>query len=230
MEVDVEWVAEYERFERYTTQGETEMAILAQKGGGDFEICPAGVYTGRCFKVVDIGTQKSEFQGEVKMSRKVIISWELLGGEMMADGRPFSVAKRLTLSLHPKSQMRPLLAAWRGRDFTVEEEAGFDVSKLLGAYCLLNVIHETGKNGTVYSNIGSIMPLPKGTVKPDGVNPIVLFEIDNPDMKIYEAMSDKMKTLIRDTPEWQKRVGGSGFRDMENDMPYGEGQDDSTPF
>ena len=154
-----DWVAAYERFERNTNHGETSMAIIAPKGGGDFEIAPAGVYTGRCFKVIDIGTQKSEYQGEVKMSRKVIISWELLGGDMMADGRPFSVAKRLTLSLHPKSQMRPLLEAWRGRPFTQDEENGFDVSKLLGAYCLMNIIHETGKNGTVYSNISSVMPL-----------------------------------------------------------------------
>ena len=60
------------------------------------------------------------------------------------------------------------------------------------------------------------------------MNPIVLFEIDNPDMKIYEAMSDKMKTLIRETPEWQKRVGGSGFRDMVSDDPTADFSD--VPF
>lgn len=201
------------------------MAITAKQGSGDFELAPQGVYPARCYKVIDLGTQKTDWNGEVKMNRKVNLFWELLGDTRMADGKPFIVTKRLTLSLHKKSEMRPLLCAWRGRDFTPEEEQGFDVSKLLGAYCQINVIHEVGKNGSTYANVGSIMPLPKGMPKPDAVNKNVLFEIENPDMAVFESLSEKIKSAIQSSPEWADRHSIKGMKNDDpdadfNDLPF----------
>src|ERR1700761_9067656 len=111
------------------------MAIIASKnGGGDFELPPADQYAAVCYRVIDYGTQQTEWQGAVKHKRLILISWEL--DCKMSDDRPFTVSKRYTLSLHEKADLRKDLESWRGRPFTIEEEEGFDVSKLIGAPCL----------------------------------------------------------------------------------------------
>lgn len=198
------------------------MGLTASNSGGNFELAPQGVYAARCFKMVDLGTQPTEFQGQKKLQHKVMIGWELLGDEMMEDGKPFSVMKRYTVSLHEKSQLRKDLEAWRGKQFTPEEEALFDLTKVIGAYCMLNIVHETSKAGTEYANIASIMPLPKSMPKPDGINPVVAFDLDSPDMEIFESFSDKLKATIMAAPEWGNK--------LSDDVPSGAGNLDDIEF
>jgi hypothetical protein len=37
-----------------------------------------------------------------------------------------------------------------------------------------------------------------------------VFDIDNPDMSVFEALSDNMKAKIMATPEWQAKDGTQG--------------------
>lgn len=174
------------------------MSLTAtDKGGADFEMTPEGQYIGRCFKIIDMGTQTTTGQFGTKEQHKVMISWELLDGEKMADGRPFSVSQFYTVSLHEKAKLRADLEAWRGKKFTKEELEGFDLSTVLGAYCMIQVVHsEDGK----YANVQTIMSY-KGD-KPEPVNPNVVFDIDNPNMDVFNGMSDNMKAKITSAPEW----------------------------
>lgn len=82
----------------------------------------------------------------------------------MDDGKPFIVQKRYTASLHEKSKLRPELESWRGRAFTEDELKEFDLEKLLGANCLLNVAHVV-KDGKTYANVTAVMPLKRGMEK-----------------------------------------------------------------
>ena len=128
-----------------------------------------------------------------------MVSWELLDGTKMADGRPFSVSQFYTVSLHEKSKLRADLEAWRGRKFTATELDGFDLGTVIGAYCMIQVVHdETGK----YANVQTIMAY-KGE-KPPAVNPNVVFDIDEPDMAVFDSFSDNMKGKIMSAPEWNK--------------------------
>ena len=178
------------------------MGLTVSEGAGSFELAPAGTHTARCYLIIDLGTQQTEFQGERKTARKVLVCWELLGDERMSDGRPFSVAKRYTASLHEKAQLRKDLAAWRGRDFTPEELKGFELPKVLGAFCLLNLIR-VEKNGRDYINVASIMALPKGMPKPEGVNDMLAFDLDKFDQAAFDQLSDRMQEQIISTPEYQ---------------------------
>lgn len=175
------------------------MSLTASdKGGGDFEITPEGQYVGRCFKIIDMGTQTTTGQFGVKEQHKVMVSWELLDDPKMADGRPFSVSQFYTVSLHEKAKLRADLEAWRGRKFTAAELEGFDLGTVLGAYCMLQVVHsEDGK----YANVQTIMAY-KGE-KPKAVNPNVVFDIDKPDMDVFNAMSENMQNKITGSPEWR---------------------------
>lgn len=212
--------------------------IAKDSGGGDFRRVPPGVYVGRCYALIDIGTQEVDFQGEKKLQRKLLLRWELFGEDdagvpltVEVDGKdmPMTVAKRYTLSLSNKARLRGDLAAWRGRDFTDEELKSFDVSKLVGAYAMVNIT-ENETNGKTYSNVASLTPLPKAlnASKPAGVHAPLLFDVDKPDMAIYESFHDKLRATIESSLEWQSRGKKAAaplpkepaLADMEDDVPF----------
>jgi hypothetical protein len=176
------------------------MGLNVAQTAGDFEIVPEGQYVARCYRVIDLGTQSIEYMGEQKQQHKVLIYWEILDKDAkMDDGRPFSVSRKYTASLDERSHLYSDLVAWRGKTFTQEELLGFDISKLLGAYCTLQIVHNESNNKT-YANVNAIMSTKE---RPEGVNPLVMFDIDNPDMEVFEGLSDWIKDQIRNSQEWQ---------------------------
>lgn len=187
------------------------MALTATKPtGGNYEAPPAGMHIARCYALIDLGTQQKTYQGENKgEARKVRAQFELLGEDRMADGLPYTISKSWFLSLHEKASLRKDLESWRGRPFTAEEESGFDVSRLIGAYCLLNIVKEVGEGDKEYTKIAAINPLVKGMPKPDGVNAEILFDLDNFDQAVFEAFSDKTKEIIQMSREWRARASGA---------------------
>jgi hypothetical protein len=137
------------------------MAIIAKSSGEgtSFEPAPSGVHQAVCVDVQDLGVLEVTWQGTKKQQHKINVAWQI--AEEREDGKPFLVFKRYTLSLHEKSGLRKDLESWRGRKFTREEEMGFDVEKLIGVNCLLNIQHNQVGDRT-YANVVSIMPLVKG--------------------------------------------------------------------
>lgn len=190
------------------------MALVAKESGSqvEFETVPAGVYTALCYRVIDLGTQTTEFAGEVKEGHKVMISWELFGeGARMSDGRPFSVHKQYKLSLHEKSGLRKDLEAWRGKKFTKEELEGFDVSNVLGTACMMQVVlSEDGK----FANVGSIMATKE---KPEAENEPVLFIIDDKATHgVWENLSRTLQEKILSSPEGM--VSGLNLTEKSKDQ------------
>lgn len=190
--------------------GETEMALIAADNGGSFKPVPQGVHMARCYRVIDLGTQETNYQGELKAQRKIIIGWELFGedeaGEALTtdDGKPMTISKRYTLSLSRNARLRADLESWRGRAFTDQELRGFDVGNLLGVYCMVNVTHDS-RDGKTYSNIASISPVPAmlKNAKPAGIHPNQTFDVTDPDMAVFETFHDKLKELIQQSFEWR---------------------------
>ena len=185
------------------------MAFVATKPQSNYTPPPEGMHIARCFRLIDLGTQPKSYQGKpTGEARKIMASWELLGEDRMEDGKPFTISKSWFLSMHEKAALRKDLESWRGRAFTLEEECSFDVAKLLGAYCLLNIVQEPGADGTMYTKIKAITPLIKGMPKPEPVNENSIFDMDNPDMSMFEKFSDKMKEQIAGSREWKARQAG----------------------
>lgn len=137
------------------------MAIVAKASGDGqtFTPAPAGVHQAVCVDVVDLGMLDVTWQGVKKTQHKVNVAWQI--AEDRDDGKPYLVFKRYTLSLSEKANLRKDLESWRGRKFTDDERKGFDVERLIGVNCLLNVTHNHVGDKT-YANIVSIMPLAKG--------------------------------------------------------------------
>jgi len=193
-------------------------------GGGDFEQCPAGSFAARCYQIIDLGHQTFEWKGEAKVAPKVRITWEL--NEMMSDGRPFSISREYTASIGDKANLRKDLEAWRGRPFSAEELRNFSLENVLGAPCLLGIVHKPSKdNSKVYANVGSIMALPKGMPSPELVNPAVKFDIGTFDQKVFDGLSSYVQKKILMSKELE-----------ENGIPQSSSQDepviesDEVPF
>lgn len=140
------------------------MAIIAKNdsNSGDFKPAPAGTHQAVCVDVVDLGMLETNWQGQKKVQNKIKMVWQI--NEAMDDGRPFLVQRRYTLSLYEMAALRKDLQAWRGRPFTDAELEGFDVETVIGANCLLTIVHET-KDGKTYSNIKAVSALMKGMAK-----------------------------------------------------------------
>jgi hypothetical protein len=111
---------------------------------------PEGIHPAVCVDVVDLGNEENQWGNQ----HKCRIAWEL--ASVMEDGRRFTAQQKFTVSLHEKSSLYKLLRSWRGKPFTAQELAGFDLEKVIGAPCQLVITHEE-KDGKVYGNITAIM-------------------------------------------------------------------------
>jgi hypothetical protein len=204
--------------------------VASDSGGGNFKRVPSGVHVGRCYSLIDLGTQLSSGQYGEKLQHKIRVAWELFGED--EDGKPLvvefegqempmTISKSYTLSLSEKASLRKDLQSWRGREFTDEEAKGFDITKLLGAYCMVNVT-TSETNGKTYSNVANLTPLPTAlkASKPAAVHQNVMFDLDNPDWGIFDTFHDKLKDAIKRSPEFAQATGNSsgqsdsGFDDM----------------
>jgi len=213
--------------------------IAKDSGGGDFKKVPPGVYIGRCFSLVDLGTQHTSGQFGDKLQHKIRIGWELFGedenGQPLTeniDGHemPMTISKSYTLSMHEKAGLRISLAAWRGKAFTEEEAKAFDVSKLMGAYCMVNVTHSE-TNGKTYTNVAGLSPIPGAlkNAKPAPVHPNQMFDLDKPDLKMFAAFHEKLQDAIKKSPEWASATGAkhNPAPTMQSEESFG---DEEIPF
>lgn len=175
--------------------------------GGEFTPVPEGTHPATCYRFIDLGTQAGEYMGAPKIARKVMLSWEITDGELkMDDGKPFTISSRYTWSMHEKATLRKTLESWRGKKFEDGDfgPGGFDIHKLLGAGCYLSVIH-TKKDDKTYSNISSIMKLPKGIAVTPPENPLVYFSLDPDefDREVFNGFSEGLQNIIKASPEYQ---------------------------
>mgnify|MGYP005988829429 FL=1 len=114
--------------------------------------------------------------------------------ELNSEGQPLTISKFYTLSLHEKSNLGNDLTSWRGRAFSEAEKQSFDISKLLGVACLLNVMEINGK-----SKISSIMPMKKGDQIAEQVTPSVVFSLEdfqNGKKEVFNNLSEGIRNII----------------------------------
>ena len=187
------------------------LTVSASSGGGNFVQVPAGMHLARCYRIIDLGSQKTEYKGQAKLSPKVLFQFEVHSEDdegsalVTPDGKPLSISKQYTLSLNENAILRRDLQSWRGRPFTEEELKSFNLENVLSQWCMLNVVHSE-YNGKNYSNIDNINPVP-GTLKksglPEAVNDPKIFSIRNADMDLFDSLSENLQAKIKLSPEWE---------------------------
>lgn len=210
------------------------MALTGSTGGG-FDPIPADQYVARCVRVVDMGSEHNERWN--KTQRKVQIMFEipaLIISEGEYAGMPRCISEWFTLSMAPKSHLRPKIESWRGQGFSDAEAEGFDILTLVGHPAIINVIHNIN-NGNTYANIASITPLMKGMECPEPKTEMYGFALTKSDFspETFDKLSDKMKERIQKTPEYKELMGQpnnvEGY-DPAQSGPGGFDPNDDVPF
>lgn len=189
------------------------MGLIAKDtGGADFKPAPAGTHVGVCVSIIDLGTQTTPFKnddGSQKIAHQCFIQWEL-PSEIMEDGKPFTVGKFYTISLHEKANLRHDLEAWRGQPFTDEELKGFALAKILGKPCMVNVGHKLKADKSVSAIVNGVVAMPKGMPVPAPTNDLVMFDIDQWDQKVFDGLAEYWQKQILASMEGAKHKASNG--------------------
>ena len=167
--------------------------------GGDFPVCPMGMQQAVCVDGIDLGEKVESYQGgPMKLTRKYALVFQT--AERDEDtGAPYEVSAEFTASLGEKAALRKFINGWRGRDLTDDEAKTFDITELVGANALLNIVHKTSAKGRTYAKIASAAPLMKGMPKisEDGYERAKFWGMRKDD---YLADVVKFKQAAGDTP------------------------------
>ena len=204
-----------------------------------FQIAPAGTHLARLYRIIDLGTQMREYEGKVNMLRKAKFFWELHGEDgagkplLTTEGKPLIQSKEYTMSLGEKANLRRDLEAWRGKAFTEDELRGFNVTNVLGQFCMVNISHRV-KGDMTYADLKGVSAVPaiyKKAGLPEGVNSTLLFSLDKFDEQVFESLSDSIKDTIRKSPEYRAisqpttsqqyaAATGGSVSNMDDDVPF----------
>lgn len=180
------------------------MALIAMaKSGKTFEPIPEDQHLARCVLVADIGTH----DGKYGLQRQCIIGWELPEVRRTFDAdkgeEPAMISRFLTLSLSEKASLRELLEQWRGRAFTPDELAGFDVLQVLGVPCLLQITHTTA-NDQVRAKVATVSKLHKSITCPAQEIPSRKFALTDGTVDELEALPEWIQQKIQASVEYDE--------------------------
>lgn len=210
------------------------MAINATNNGTKRELIPAGNYIARCYQMIEIGTVNEIIMGTPKQLTKVRIGWELPTEKRVFDEakgeQPLVISKEYTLSLNEKSNLRKMLASWRGKDFTEDEAKCFDITVLVGIPCMLNIIHKPKKTDPtqIFEEIGSISAMPKGVRPPEAINKNFVLSYDNFDEEKFNSLPEFIKQKMQGsleytalkTPNSKQMNHPEDLNSDDNDLPF----------
>lgn len=159
----------------------------------EYQPASEGAHIARCIRVVDLGTQDTEFQGQKMERPQVILQFILLDDDLV---NPV-VTRRYTASLHPKSGLRQDLENWVGKI-----GVHFTLRSLLNKPCLVTITHKE-KLGRIFANVSSVSAVPKNIQVPEmpsGYEPCC-FDLNHPDRAVFDRLPARMRADILNSKE-----------------------------
>lgn len=218
------------------------------------EIPSEGPAIARVLYILDLGTQKSVYQGTTTEGRKVCFAFELpqhLAKGGPEKGKPLTVDRRFPASMGSKSkQLRPFIEGIRGK-FTSDDEAlawwGEKLWKMVGFPLQVSIVHSESKE---FANIATAQRLLKGIECPAAVHEPLFFTMV-PDLwdpkpgvrfdnliygevikqfgtmkSVYGKLPARFQKLIAETKEFK---GLSSGQPIQDDAPEDQGHDEGPP-
>lgn len=197
------------------------MSLIVKNEVSNFDPIPEGTHFARCVQMIDLGSQYSETYD--KWSSKVMIRWEL-PNEFYEDKdgnqQPRMIGKTYTKSLGENANLRKMLEGWRGKKFTDEELAGFDLSVLMSLPCMITVTHSTN-NGKTYADVSGVAALPKGMEAPAQITESVVYDLDSFEaLEAIEDLPEFIQNQIKKSKEWETFTGADQLPATDDDMPF----------
>jgi len=186
-------------------------------------IMEIGTYQAVCYGVVDLGT----IDGKYGPVTRADIFWEFPNERVnfMRDGVETNgprVNKKLyyDVNIHDKKPLGKDLIAWRGKLFTPAEQANFDLFNVIGANCMLSIVHDI-KGDKIYANVDRVSKLVKGLEPLKGELEIIKYSFADNGANIPEHFYDWLVKEIKLSYEYR------GI--PVPDDSYQENPDDTSP-
>lgn len=127
---------------------------LLVSGQDIHEPCPEGIHPAL---VVDVLAGENDVY-DGKEVQQIWLVWQVWPADEQgntlhqSDGRTFHADRKFGRSITPKSKLCEFLEVFRGKKFTPEERAGFNLSKLKGIPCFIKIEH-AWKGEKCYANV-----------------------------------------------------------------------------
>lgn len=207
------------------------------------EALDPGAYPARLVQILSLGLQPQQpYQGEEKPPKQELyVTYEILDEFMKdEDGNEILDKPRWISERFPLNSLDSDLAKSTKRYLAIEpsRENGGDWSQLGGAACMVTIVNYTpksGKNmGVLRDKVGNVstMRAKEADKAPELVNPVKVFDIDEPDMEVFGSLPQWLQDLM--TKE-NLEYGGSALEAAVNNAPKGGGkqeekkQEDKAP-
>ena len=201
---------------------------LSESAKQERKLPESGATVGMLYSLVDLGTQKTNWDNEEKWMGKVRLTFELPdqldefeveeNGKRTKVSKPMVVSIEQTRSLGEKASLRKLLEQWRGQTFTAAELKSFSLKNLLGKPAMLTLIHKTSQAGRQYCAIAGASKLPKGMKAPaTTINDTIYYEIEEGEGGQFPDMPEWLQEKIRASKEFATAAGKSTATKVEVD-------------
>ena len=168
--------------------------ISDTSGGESKPQLEAGVYEGVAYMLAELGTNMHQFQNDdPKKQEKIAIFWEI--PELRdSNDQPVTITHTYTRTFAgDNARLKKDLEKWRGKPFSSDELAGFDIEKVLGVTCQLNIGHTSGG----YPKVEGIITSKGGPKKVATVNETKVFVLADY-IREFTGQSDSQSKLMCD--------------------------------
>ncbi len=174
---------------------------------GEYTLPPEGSHLARCIGLVQLGTQKGEYQGKPsKDRRKIMLIWELPEEKHIFDEakgeEPFVVSQIYSLVLGEKSTWQIQMESWTGGRI----DRNFNPLNRLGQPCILTIAHKPSVSDPtrIRAKITAVSKLVKNQICPDRVNPLRILLFSKWDEALFEQQSEFVRKMIEASPEYKE--------------------------
>lgn len=161
-----------------------------------------GVYMAVCVGVIDLGEQYSEMFKNYR--NEVQIVWEIPSETVEIDGetKPRQLSRTFSVATSRKANLRAIISSWNGKTYSDDEFGELDLFAQIGKPCMLNVVlNDSGE----YSNVDSVVPMPKGVPAPVSTTPPIRWDMDAWDDAVFQTLPEWARDKIKKSTQYTKQ-------------------------
>jgi len=192
-------------------------AEIISEGETKREIVPIGLHEAILIWLVDLGQQQTPWGWKPQ----ILFTFELCKLLIEVEGQGFKPrvisSRAMTPFITQGSNLGQLLQGWFGK----LPETDFDLKKLVGKHCMINVVHNEN-NGKTYANIGSIAPPTEECRKIGQHHEPIIFELGRD--QLDPNLPEWIRVKVMNSKEWneqgQQNEGTGRTPDDPDDIPF----------
>lgn len=162
-----------------------------------------GLVNAKCYAVVDLWSQETEWKGDKKMQRKIQISFETdqMGTFWEKWELPLALWNTYSFFITDNSNLYKDLSSWL---WWTQPNRMFNVFDLIGMTAEVMVSHEITKKGKPFAKIVKIKP---GKKDWDLINTPVMFSLEQFNEDEFFKLPEFLQKQIQATPEYSIVIG-----------------------